>query len=793
MKRPALLITIYYILGLAIGAYINRWYLVMIAMGIMVLLSLYLHKIYNMRALMLLPLVCLLAYVNLHGHMRVYDYPADESFEHRVEGQMDGSIEDMQLEDGEGYLILQVDTLEIKGVTYREPVKIKIYGKGFKGLGIGDAIQVRGKLNKLYPPMNPGGFHEKRYYGTKGFHYTAYAGSYNHIASRDNLLEHYIHKIKNGFYLIRQKGLRVIDKILPSDQSRLIKAMILGDKSGLNRMIKERYAKAGISHILAISGLHVAIIGYGLFLILCSVMNKKKALWVTVVFLGVYCLLTGGSVSTIRASLMLTVGLMAFFFGRSYDIYSSLAVVGLFLLVLNPLYLWDVGFLLSFSSVIGIVTLVPILDRWFNPRQYKIVSLIHVSVGATIGTLPVILYNYYEFQTYGILANLLVVPLMTIVVAMSFIALLVGSLSLPIGGFVIGIVYYILLFYDYLTQLIQKLPFHTITIGRPSLLYMVLLLVLIILLGIPYSEYVVFHQWKKWMIGYMVVVVVVSIYVMITPRYLMMTHLAIGQGDSTVIRTPSNHVFVVDGGGNRMKRQDEPDTGYYILRPYLKYNGIHKIDGLFMTHSDRDHVGGLIELMDYFPVERLYIPYGYKEKKEEDGLLTALLQKARDKKVAISYIQAGDTIEVGQVTLRTLYPYPGISYQGNNAYSTVLKVQYGEYENLLTGDIEAEEEKLLYDKLADELHSDIIKVPHHGSKSSSTKGLIGYVSPKIAVVSSGRDNAYGHPHQEVLERYQDNGVTLYNTAEDGAVIIKTDGESMGVLAYYTKREAYYSH
>ncbi len=792
MRRPALWMITYYIIGLLIGYYIKEWYLGLGVFGIMTLIGVLLYKTYYWKPILLLPLICFFAYLNVVGQMISYEYPSDKVPFYSIEGQIVGTIQDMKIEEGDGNLLVEVSEMKVKNKTYKKPVLIKVYGKKIEGVKIGDKVSIIGKISKLLPPANPGGFNEKMYYNIRGIHYKCYMKAYRVIDHKVGYFNDIKYSLKRALYKLRNKATVTYDQLLPAKEAQLMKAMLLGDKTGMTADTKNQFAKAGISHILAISGLHVAIIGYGLFNLMTHFIAKKKALWVTILFLIFYCVLTGGSVSTIRASFMIIVGLMAYFFGRSYDIYSALATAAMIILIINPLYILDIGFLLSFSSVIGIITLLPALNGLYNKTNNKIISLMNVSLAATLGTLPVILYSYYEIQLYGIGVNLIVVPLMSVVVLMGFLALILGSMSLLLGKLCIGIVYYILMLYDYITKLVGKLPFHTITVGRPSWLYLILIILFIVLIALVRNRNITIGQWKRCMFLNLTFFGVVTLITWLLPKPLQMTHLAIGQGDSTVMITPSQHVFIVDGGGNRKKDALAPDTGYYTIKPFLKYHGISKIDSLFMTHSDQDHVGGLIELMDYFTVKRLIIPYGYKYKKEEDKLLNKLVAKAYEKHVTISYMQTGDVIGAGEVVIEAMYPSKDIQgYKSNNAYSLVLAIDYKGFSSLLTGDIEKEEEELLNQMFADGLYSDIIKVPHHGSKTSSTKGFVQNVNPVVAIISCGRDNRYGHPHREIVDRYNGLSVPIYNTAEDGAVVIKTDGQSMGITTYNTEREDYY--
>jgi competence protein ComEC len=210
-----------------------------------------------------------------------------------------------------------------------------------------------------------------------------------------------------------------------------------------------------------------------------------------------------------------------------------------------------------------------------------------------------------------------------------------------------------------------------------------------------------------------------------------------------------------------------------------------------MTHSDRDHVGGLIELIDYFQIDNIVLSYAYKNKEEKGDLLKELINKAISKKINIVYLNEKDILRDRYISFETIYPLIDTTeFHNNNAYSLVLKLRYKDYDEIFTGDIEEQEEEKINNKYTDYLNSDIIKVPHHGSKSSSTKEFVEHVMPRVAVISSGRNNRFGHPHKDVVERYMKYGIPIFNTATDGAITIKTDGHNMGISTYYSDKQIF---
>ncbi|GMQ56733.1 DNA internalization-related competence protein ComEC/Rec2 [Vallitalea sediminicola] len=792
MKRPAVSICIFYLTGLLVGYYIRNILLVILLFSITIILAGILYKTYLWKGVLIFPLICFFAYINICNHIELSNNTIDKIFDGTVSCLVEGHIDDIASNGEKTQFIISANKIIIDDETYSEGVNIKVYGTDITDLEVGDYVTVNGKLNKLSRPTNQGQFDEEKYYRIRGIKYKLFLKDYQIMDNNKmSILTLFKYSMKKKFAYIKNESIKVYDRILPEDQASLMKAMILGEKSYLSVDTKNKYSESGISHVLAISGLHIAILGYGFFGFICLVFSKKKGVIITICFLVLYLILTGASVSTIRAVIMLSIILLAYFFGRTYDIYSAIATAAIIILVINPYNLWDIGFLLSFTAVIGIITITPALDELYNKNSNKVLAIFNVSLAATLGTMPVMIINFYELHIYSVLVNILVVPLMSIVVLFGFIGLIFGSVSIYFGKLISGIIFYILNFYDLCCESANSLPLSTIIIGKPNLINIVLFVTILVLISMFAYEKIDKQIIKKLIAIAASALLVMNLVFYIREKPLEIVHLDIGQGDSAVVISPDRKVYIIDGGGNLKKKTTDRDTGYYILRPYLKYNGISKIDCLIMTHSDRDHVGGLIELVDYFKIDNILLPYAYKNKGEKDILLEELISRANEKKINIVYINEKDVIKDKYITFETLYPLKDTTtFHNNNAYSLVLKLKYKSFDELFTGDIEKEEEEKINNKYTDYLNSDIIKVPHHGSNSSSTKEFVEYVKPRLAVISSGRNNRFGHPHKEIVERYMKNDIPIFNTSTDGAITIKTDGYNMGINTYYSDKQIF---
>ncbi|GKX31137.1 ComE operon protein 3 [Vallitalea longa] len=790
MKRPALFICFFYLVGLIVGYYVSNWLLIIAFFVLSIVVSVLLYKTYLWRTILFFPFICLFAYTNICNHMDFRNNDIDDLFDDSISCKAEGYVDSLSCMEDKIEFVLSADEITINNVVYNENTILKVYDNKTTDINIGDHIVVIGDLNKLAEPTNQGQFNEEKYYRVREIKYKLFLSDYEIITSK-KMLPGLKYSIKRMLFDFKNEAIEIFDRILPNEQANLMKAMILGDKSYLSVDTKKIYAESGISHVLAISGLHIAILGYGFYRFICLLLSRKKGVIITIIFLVSYCILTGASVSTVRAVIMLSIILLAYYFGRTYDIYSSISTAAIILLTINPYNLWDTGFLLSFSAVIGIITIAPVLNQIYNKTNNGIISTFNVSLAATLGTMPVMLLNYYEIHIYSVLVNILVVPLMSIVVLFGFIGLVGGFFSVFIGKICSGIVFYILNFYDFCCNLVKYLPFNTITIGKPKSISLILYIVILILMALLANERFNKQVIKKYIIITVCGLLIINFADYIIKKPLKIVHLDIGQGDSAVVISPDRKVYVIDGGGNQRKKTTDRDTGYYILKPYLKYNGISKIDCLIMTHSDRDHVGGLIELIDYFKIKNIIVPYAYKHKKEEDILLEELINKASKKKINVVYLKENDIIRDRYINFEALYPIDEIKeFPNNNAYSLVLNLKYKSFNELFTGDIEKQEEQKINYKYTDYLNSDIMKVPHHGSNTSSTEEFIKNVIPKVAVISSGRNNKFGHPHKEILDRYEKYDIPIFNTAWDGAITIKTDGNNIGLSTYYSNRHMF---
>lgn len=639
----------------------------------------------------------------------------------------------------------------------------------FSNLKLGNILTLQGTVCSFSKPGNSGQFNEYEYYKQLNMEYKMYAESVKITDKRVNAYKQFL-------YDCRVKLCRSVEKSMPENEAGIVNAVLFGEKSGLPEDIKLLYQKNGIAHLLAISGLHVTILAGGVFFILRKkVMKMQYAALATIMFLLAYGELTGFSVATSRAVVMMICMLCAKILGRSYDIISAMCLSAIIILLQKPYSFMQSGFLLSYGTVLGILLIMPALseyvpmeqiEQWYGKMVEGIIKSILTSVAIMMMTLPILLYTYYEISIYSIFLNLLILPFMSAVVGVGAIASFSCVFSDLLGRFLFGTVYYILKYYEILCHITQRLPAAVLVIGQPQVWK-----ILIYYLGL--SVWLFFRKKGKRCIW-----LLLFLFVIFLPKQeypFEVTTLDVGQGDGIFLQSNGVTMFV-DGGSSSVS-----EVGKYRLIPFLKHRGISQIDVMCISHSDNDHVNGLLELLESkelygISVGKVLLPW----QGEPDEDYQELEKRIRKTGIIIEKMKEGDFFYCGQMKVDCYYPKTDTVVESANDYSMVLRAHYGECSVLLTGDLGMEGEKEILNMIP---KTDIIKVGHHGSKNSTSEELLGRISPQIALISAGENNRYGHPSMEVLMRLKKRGIKTYITIESGAISVIGDGRKLWVSEY----------
>lgn len=682
---------------------------------------------------------------------------------------------------------------------------------------IGSQVRVRGECSKFEPSHNPGEFDYQMYYRSLKLNYRMFAFTFE-LTDGDSgaLWDRYRDGLRR-FSLWASKRLEIL---VGEEDAGVFRAVLLGDKSGLSENIRDMYQKNGIAHLLAVSGLHLSLVSLAAY----GLCRRLGAGYGTAGIAGGFVLLsfalmTGASPSVVRALIMALCGFLAAYLGKTYDLMSALALSALWLLWDSPYLLFQAGVQLSFGAVIGIGWLSVCMQKIYRSGKRAEQAFL-LSVSMQLAALPLILFHFFQYPLYGIFLNLLVVPLMGIVLASGAAGIALGTLSLSAGRFAAGSGCVVLGWYEWCCSMFERLPGSSVVLGRPELwqigVYYGILVSAVWMAGRSSAVCVGeagnhVRRITEMGIGdsggsagsgvtigvYPVVLLLVVVLLPLPVRGLEVTFLDVSQGDGICLRTGWSAkiwgdgqalsglagmrpaVIMVDGGST-----DEKNLGEARLEPFLKSRGIRTVDYWMVSHGDQDHISGLVWILEEsgdIAIRNLVLPAaGYGDKAYDR--LTALAERRGS---AVLWMEQDDSFSLGQLKVTCIYPEetkeaPLPESVDRNEHSLVLRTDYGGFHMLLTGDMSGEGEKRLMQKLKAGMMGDIqvLKVAHHGSRFSSTEEWLAEIRPAWAVVSYGEDNRYGHPHKETMERFKEQDITVFQTAESGAVILQTDGNEI---------------
>lgn len=670
-------------------------------------------------------------------------------------------------------LYLKDNSINFQQHSIKKPGFI-IYSKQKKRVKLGNDIRAKGEISFFDSATNPGGFDQELYNRTQKMYAMAWCDSF-YVTNAS------FWRVRNKLAGIRKGFETRFKEVAGEEKGGILCAMILGNKSGMDAETKEIYQKNGIGHILAISGLHLSFIGVGVYQFLRKQSGSFLAGgFVGILFLSLYIVMIGVTVSAVRALVMFLLRVLADMTGRVYDGLTSLSVAAAVVVIWRPLSFFDGGAQLSFGSVLGILLFLPM----FPEKREKCggcIKQVMFTVGRSflpgiavyLVIFPVLLYHFFEFPLYASLLNVIVVPLMPAILFLGILGGVCGCLFTPLSVVCIRICGWILEFYELLCTVAGRLPFARIIIGRPERWQIICYYGLLLLAWVLFRGHKNRRAWLCIAAG----TGALLLGGLFAGRPELETvMLDVGQGDSIFLRTKKGLTCLVDGGSSDVKQ-----VGRYRLEPYLKSRGIQKLDYVFVSHGDADHINGIVELIERrdigIQIRCLVLPV-QKVWEEE---LQKLAKAARKKGVKVAVMNAGQQIKSGRTVITCLQP--GEEYQGEagNAASLVLKISCGSFDMLLTGDVEGAGEQLLMKQMEDKY--EVLKVAHHGSKNSSQEGFLEAAAPKNALISAGAGNRYGHPHKETVDRLLNMGCRIYETKECGAITVKTDGNRMRMSTF----------
>ncbi len=663
---------------------------------------------------------------------------------------------------------------------------------------IGETLIIKGKVNLFSRASNEGQFDIRAFYESQKIDFALSGCTVIKTDGRKNALG-------ERLYCLREKIGDVYEIVLDEQQEGLLSVMLLGDKTELDSELRALYQAAGISHILAISGLHVSMIGMGVYRFLRRTGRRfGSAFAVSAVFLLLYAAMTGNSVSTLRAVGMLCFFMFAAVLGRSYDPLNALGGMVMLLLWENPFWLWYSGFLFSVVAILGVTIAgawLPVeaseegTGDWTESRKegntgkqpksceeggmengvrwrrkaWELLNRIYAGAAVWLATLPLVAFYYYEVPIYSVIINLLALPLMSTLFLCGLAGGLAGCVWLPAARVLLYPCSLILQIYNILANASLKLPFSQVIVGKPNAAKIAAVyLVLLVVIWICYKKR---NGHLKRFLG---IAVVLFVFFLPDEKEFELDVLDVGQGDGIYICSENGVSMFIDGGSS-----SSGSVGTYRLLPFLKSKGISHVSYWFVTHADEDHISGLTEVIESgYRIDNLVVAYAALGEEAMDEL-TAL---AESYGIEITAIRTGDRLVFQNASFTCIYPEAETTAEDRNELSLVMLYESDQFTGIFTGDIssDVEAEILSSDVLAElltksnETGIDFYKAAHHGSKYSNSAGFLSALSPEIAVVSCSSTNTYGHPSAEAVANMEAAGASVYYTMESGQIKLKLD-------------------
>lgn len=776
MRRPFIFFTIPILLGIVFYYYIDvSIYSILFLLILIIIINLVLLKFKSSIDKSLLISFFLLGMVlagvrsNSSQLIQFTDIPLE----------LTGIIKDAQiLSQEESRYIVEVHNIKDNGIdkNIKEKVSLKIIGS--KVLALGDEIRFKGILREPLPNTNPRLYNHKLNLLMDNIFTTVTIKDYS-VIDTDQSMPNILYKLKGNFII---KVEETFQYYFTGKSSDLMKSILLGKTSYLDQESIQQIRDLGLAHILAVSGLHIGIItGVLLFLFAYIGLNRKLNIVLTVTILWLYAYIIGNPLSVLRANIMFTLLLLANLWAEPYDSINALFFALFILIIINPYWILDLGFQLSFIATFSILYLTPRLNQIFYSKDSNIMKALVGILSVQIGLFPILSYYFNRIPIMSILANLLFIPIFSICLILSIVLIPISSISISIANSV-GIIIDVLLKVQFCgIEVLNHFPLLTIKLPSPSIIVILIYYIFIfILFGIidirSFNKRV-----SKAIVFYCLLLVLVNSIFISLDSTISVNFIDVGQGDCILLKTKEG-AYLIDTGGNIFGNFD---IGKNILLPYLEKEGIFKLKGVFVTHYDADHCKSLPLLMENLRIDNIYIGY----EREDNSLYRDIVEGAYNNNIPIILLKKGDRLRLDRNTiLSVLGPDNGLLENpklDENDLSLVLLLNYYEQKILFTGDIEKVGEENLINSLDTKVQ--FLKVPHHGSNTSSGVDFLNRIRPDIGFVSVGRNNSFGHPHKEIVDRYMDMNVEFYRTDKLGFINLTMERDNYWITPFLKEK------
>lgn len=629
---------------------------------------------------------------------------------------------------------------------------VYINKKNKKLLEYGDLVEIKGEYSAPEVARNYKGFDYSQYLKTLNIYGTIKVEEAKII--NKNQLSPILISINN----IKEKMIDNANRNMPKRTANLLLGILIGERDNIQEDIIESFRTANLSHILAVSGAHTSYIILGItYLISKSKTPKRIGYIITIIILLIFIIITGASYSVVRACIMAIVVIGAKMCYRKENFFTSICISLIIILIQNPFAINDIGLKLSFMGTAGIVIFNKSITNFFIKLKIKqkIAEALSVTFSAQLMIMPITILNFNTISLTFFISNILASPLLGIIIIFGFISIFISSILNPISKILFLILHIFLELLILVSKVTEKIPGSSILVKTPNILFAIVYYILILFFNyffvIKQNPTRRFHKKiikiitiknikntvKVIVVVFLIMLLLTRIVRIINPTF-KIYFIDVGQGDSTLIVTPKNKKILIDGGEGKTN----------VLFQYLLDRRINKIDYIIISHFDSDHCNGLIEIIEKMRVENIVMSKQSKESEEYKKILEIIKQK----NIKVSSVKAEDKIIIEKnLYIKILNPAEKFEFQDLNNNAIVAKLVYKNFSMLFTGDIEKAEESLAK-KYKNELKSTILKVAHHGSKTSTSEEFLKYVEPQIALIGVGKNNKFGHPNQITIEK-----------------------------------------
>lgn len=762
--KPLIPLTISYILGIWIGEGIDTPFYLTFIVGVCLFIISFIFFVKKLPLLTNISLflnIILIGVLFSHGHSILSSHSLFKYLGQEI--TLIGDISNPpELSEDKTSLIIEADKIGNQKVDGLVLVNIKSSDVTLK---YGDRVRLEGKLRMPSGFKNPGGFDYQKYLVRKKINALVWIQDKNKIIK---LGAGDFNPIFMVAYKIRDRVSDIIYATLPDKPfacASLLDGILLGKRSHLSDEVMGWFQDTGTIHILAISGFNVGIIGLIFFFIFHKLIRLPQRIssFLTFLVLIVFTIMTGATPSVVRATIMASAIIIGKIIDRDTNIYNSLALSSLIILLHNPLTLFDIGFQLSFGAVLSLVYFTPLIEPklWFLPRY--LAKLVSVSLAVQIGISPIIIFYFDKLSLVTILANIIVVPLVGVILTIGLGMIFIGIIFIPLANLIGMINFYLISGLFLAVSFFAHIPFAYIYLPTPS--FPLLISYYLCLWAISKHKKI---GTSKVIIGILIIgnIFLWAEVIKTSSGMMKVTFLDVGQGDAIFLEFPDGGNMLIDGGPC-----DYLDAGEMVILPFLRSSGITSLDTVILSHHHSDHYGGLLTLIKNYKIKKFVLDNGTTEQN--------FSQIIKEKDVVHKVVKRGDKI-IGypEIEIYLLHPLD-INDKISNDDSVVVKIVYNQVSFLFPGDIENRTERELL-PFKEMLSSTVLKIPHHGSKNGYDQKFIELVHPKIGVIEVGKDNKFNLPNKQVLKNYEKMGTRIYRTDKDGAVIVTTNGKKVWV-------------